>query len=308
MSSGSDGDRGPADVTFAARANETFTGRSLSVDYVLEGNGRKYVGKTDRDPIQVPTGAYTLRIGMNAGNQASTDALVPAVYEGFTISASREFTTDLASYSTLFSSIQLGNIDPRWVIEVYRGRGNQGINQVWRNQPTKFVLADPSNVLGAHANARSNPDFDKVLAGFESVNQYSGGFLRVPSKDEIEIVSANRRVSDAVRGEFLVNILPTAALEAEVRVNNEIVTSFAQGPTRASAGLALQSEMLSSVQGGDSESDGYSNNGMRNRPMNDLDRVWGDFNYNRRSPGDRILPSGDATPSPFSFPVEFRTK
>lgn len=294
----------PANVNFAVRASETFSGQSLGVDFVLEGNGEKYSGRTDRDPIQLPVGRYTLGVGINSSGQRTTDTLVPTLIDGFIVDGSGEFSIDLASESRLFSSPTLGRIDATSVIDVYRGRGNQGRNQTWRTQPRAYIVSDPGNGLARYEDPRSNAEIDYIIRGFEIVADYTRGFLRVPARSELQIPQQDRNYPSLAPGEFLIRLSPSGGLELELRSNDAIVASFAQGSASVPGALTLQSEMVSAVQGGDSESDGYFNNVMRNRPINDLDRVWGDFNYHQRRNGDVILPSSSA----HQFPHELRLR
>ncbi|MFN7916900.1 MAG: hypothetical protein U0Q55_16265 [Vicinamibacterales bacterium] len=242
---------------------------------------------------------------MDASDSRTSSQLVPSIYSNYTIAGDTTLTTDLPSWEKLFKPASHPNLEPKHFIEAYRGRGNQGVNQTWRTQPSKYVVSDPNGRLSQYADPRQNPEFDYIIRAFEAVNDYTRGFLRVPDRGEIEITAQNRDHTTLREGEFLIKI-SSGGNEWEMRRNNEIIASYALGNTDVANAFTLQSEMVSAVQGGDSESEPYSRNGMRNARVLDIDRVWGEFNYQKRRNGEKILPSGDITPSPFDFPVEFR--
>lgn len=294
-------------MSFAVRTTESFSGASLAVDFVLRGTGTELTGRTDREPIQVPAGTYSLHVGMDANSVRSSLAVVPSVFERVDVRVATEVAVDLASASRLFDGPTLRpGIEPKHLIETYRGRGNLGRNQVWRSQPRRYIVSDPFGRLSAFPDAKANAEFDYILRAFAAVNDYTNGYLRVPSQDEIEITSADRSYTSYGAGEFVIRVA-SGGLESERLVGDEIVASWVQGNTNIPGALTLQSEMVSAVQGGDSESEPYGGHGMRNGPVNAIDRTWGLLNYWKRKPGDRMLPSGDITPSPYEFPVEFRT-
>jgi hypothetical protein len=292
----------PTTASVTVNATDTFSGNTLSVDFTLEGCGQRLTGRTGAATIQAtPCARSVIRVNMTSDNQMSDDDYVPSIYDDLNISGSFELTTDLPRSAILF-----GAIEPKWTIEVYRGRRNAGLNQVWRTQPETWIVSDPNGILGG-GEPKLSSHFNNIMTGFAAVEDYTRGFIRAPPRESVEITTSRLGASGG-QFVFTVNAGQEGPGAGSQIFDDVIVASFSRSRTESFTLGNLTGEMISSVQGGENESDSYINNGFRSRPINALDRIWGEFNYWKRKPGDKILPSGDNTPSPFGFPVEFRKR
>ncbi len=255
--------------------SDTFSGESLSgIPVVVDGSFGRLEGVTEGGEFSFDIeGPERLRIRVNFSNSKGA-------YNGLYIPSEYVFgvTGDYIAYYDIVKERDLNPYGYDWkqLLKAYRGLR---VNQVWVKQPEKWVVYDPHGYLKKYEDKRRNPIFDNIMAGFRAIEEYTNGFIRAPSRDDVIIRFEDSNVEENV---IYFDITDGRAFETEqVNSNNEIIRSGAGTPGETRTGTIM--ELVSSVQGGDNDSYyGVFNTGY----VDELDRKWGDFNYNKRSPGD----------------------
>ena len=157
-------------------------------------------------------------------------------------------------------------------------------NQVWVKQPSRWIIYDPLGKLKEYSNPKDNPIFNNIMEGFEAIQEYTNGFIKAPSEDKVEIRYEEHKWVD--NGIFFEITDGRAYAGEKVNSNNEIYSSGAGASGRSPP----SGETCASVQGGDNE--GAIPTVFDGQPMNDLDRIWGLFNYTKRRPGEELILNG----------------
>jgi len=169
------------------------------------------------------------------------------------------------------------------LIHAYRGRNGGGINQVWVKQPEKWVVYDPNHVLDKYSDPKNNEVFNNIMEGFRAIQEYTNNFIKAPSRDEVEI---RYETIHWVENGILFEITDGEAYAVEdTNTNDEIYQSGAGASGRSAKGAG--GELCASVQGGDNESG--IDTVFDGNEITELDRIWGNFNYNKREPGSRMI-------------------
>ncbi len=254
---------------------DTYTGESLSgIPVVVDGSFGRLEGVTEGGEYSFEIeGPERLRIRVNFSNSKSS-------YNGLYIPSEYVVgvTGDYIAYYDIVKERDLNPYGYDWkqLLKAYRGLR---VNQVWVKQPEKWVVYDPHGYLKKYEDKRRNPIFDNIMAGFRAIEEYTNGFIRAPPRDDVEIVSSTNWADNVIYFEITDG---RAYAGDKENSNNEIIRSRAGAGYDAS--ISFVSELVSSVQGGDNEAsvDAVFMSGS----INDMDRKWGDFNYNKRSPGD----------------------
>ncbi len=260
---------------------DTFSGESLSgIPVVVDGSFGRVEGVTEGGEFSFDIDKpERLRIRVNFSNSKSA-------YNGLYIPSEYVFgvTGDYIAYYDIVKERDLNPYGYDWkqLLDAYRGRGDDEhhINAVWVKQPEKWVVYDPHGYLKKYEDKRRNPIFDNIMAGFRAIEEYTNGFIRAPHRDDVEIKGEEERIPDGAIG-FVITDGDAWALD-DANSNNEIIRSGA-GARGTHLGYII-GELCASVQGGDNES--FVDTVFDGNPMNKLDKIWGDFNYNKRSPGD----------------------
>lgn len=291
-------------VTATVRAVETFTGRPLSVDFVLEAAGTKYSGRTDGEGVTLPAGTYNLRIGLDGENRRSDPLIVPSTYQSFRVEERTEFTTDLPEHARLFAAYDVAD-----VIQAHRGRRSEGINKRWASRPRTFNIFDDGTFLN-QPNPKSNAAFDNYLRIMAVVSDFTGGLIAAPSPDEVNIISGfppgtgpNQPVGSYDQGSYnYVQSFRNGVYEWQGEDRNEVIWSAPWDDLRPPSFSSAVAEAIASTQGGD-------NSSLVFRCIYDaigfetpVDRNWGRFNNRHRKIGESI------SVSEFGFAMEQRLR
>ena len=331
--SGAGGSAEPPVARVSVVATETFSGQPVSVDYVVDCGTQKTAGRTNAERITTPAGRCEIRVGMDLGNNRTTDQLVPVVYKNLTLAGDFVLETDLARYAALFGTPH----DPKYIIETYYGQGSSntpgGTNATlgkWTHRPTKFIIwNDPANTP-ANMIEFGNANFSRYLAMMKYVEEFTGGLITVPLVDEIAIkneLPAGIEAPDfnPSRAQFepdsynFINPAVLIAREWSFANAGGIQYSAPLAPIRDANFPSAVAEAINSAIQGNGESSPRGNGsyvcvldnlGRRNQ----LDENWikgliyGDGGSGKRKNGDRFLPSGDSVPSQYGFPYEERQR
>ncbi len=253
---------------------DTFSGESLSgIPVVVEGSFGRIEGVTEGGEysfeVEKPEN-LRIKVNFSCSKRDYNSLYIPSEHE-IAITGDYIFEYDIVKES------DLNPYGYNWkeLISAYRGCR---VNQVWVKQPEKWVVYDLHHYLKKYSDIRNNPIFDNIMAGFRAIEEYTNGFIRAPSRDDVIIVEKG----DGRENVIYFEITDGDAWETEqVNSNNEIIRSGAGAGYDASISFVL--ELVSSVQEGDNDSYyGVFNTGH----IDDLDRRWGKFNYHLRKPGD----------------------
>ena len=276
----------PVSQSFSIRVyvSDTFDNGSLdNIPVTLECGGIVYDkvtrGGFTRIDLDNPANC-TLKV--NFSNQAGTQnsEYIPSVIENLTLTGGNDIRIDIVRKSYLNPE------GYKWkdLIDAYRGRNKGGVNQVWTKQPSRWIVGDPNHVLDKYPDKYNNPIMDNIMKGFDAIQEYTNGFIIAPPRDKIEIYNGTTPSGNVIAFE----ITDGRAYEDEdVNSNNEIYNSWAGTSGRSKEGTIM--ELTSSVQGGDNDSTvGVFNTGK----ISPLDKTWGEFNYNKREPGSKIVLNG----------------
>ncbi len=274
-------------VTVCVR--DTFDGGSLSnIPITFDGTSAHFEGKTDGSgcftfEINSPVSG-TLKINFSNSEASKNHDYIPSVYEGIAFSGDNNINIDIVKKQDLNPK----GYSWRDLLNAYRGGFSPGINQVWVKQPEKWVVYDPHHVLKGYSDPKHNEVFNNIMEGFKAIEEYTNGFIRAPPRDKVEIKYETKKWVD--NGIFF-EITDGRAYEADdANSNDELI--------RSGAGCMYDNpaymigELCASVQGGDNESaiitvfDG-------GHELNEVDRIWGRFNYKKREPGSRMVLDGE---------------
>ncbi len=262
-----------------------------SIDVLVEYNGTDYTDDTDKD------GNYIITIPDNKGKSTikynfsrSNEDIIPSVYEDVSLTNDVEVNIDLVSKSELFQDLHSWiprDVAIEKVIEIYRGRGNKGLNQVWVKQPGRWVVLDYDGDLNAH------PEYlDTIIKGWKHMNDnYADGFFEIPEKSDIIFINDKESIDKTQ--DMLYTIDMEGAGEADVEnANNELIYSKARGPP--TDWNVVVGECHACVQGGDNESSELRTIFDGALPEYNppsflaLHKRFGKFNYKLRKPGSII--------------------
>jgi len=271
---------------------DTFTNSSLNdIPVTLECNGNVMEGKTSGGIVTFDLdNVYTCNIKINFSNsQASrNNDYVASVVERMGLTGGEDINIDI---------VRKDDINPsgyNWkeLLNVYRGRDNSGIgypNQVWVKQPEKWVVYDPHGYLKQYSDEKNNAIFNNIMKGFKAIQEYTNGFIKAPSRSEVEI---RYETKHWVENGVFFEITDGRAYEADdENSNDEIIRSGAGGGPSPDPNNYM-SELVSSVQGGDNEGmvDSVTSGAGY---VTEIDKIWGNFNYYKRKPGDKFFLDGE---------------
>ncbi len=270
-------------VTVCVR--DTFDGGSLSnIPITFDGTAH-YEGKTDGSgcftfEINSPVSG-NLKINFSNSETSRNHDYIPSVYEGIAFSGDNNINIDI---------VKKQDLNPKgysWkdLIEAYRGRELDGLNQVWVTEPKYWIVWDDNHVLDKYSDPRNNEVFNNIMKGFKAIQEYTNGFIKAPPRDKVEIRY------DGMAPDYSINFTITKGRAYEkdwANSNDELICSEAGAPSYDTSDMI--GELCASVQGGDNESAIYTV--FDGFPMNDVDRIWGRFNYKKREPGSRIVLDG----------------
>jgi len=270
---------------------DTFTNSSLNdIPVTLECNGNVMEGKTSGGIVTFDLdNVYTCNIKINFSNsQASRDNdYVASVVERMGLTGGEDINIDI---------VRKDDINPsgyNWkeLLNVYRGRDNRPdyTNQVWVKQPEKWVVYDPHGYLKQYADKKNNPIFNNIMKGFKAIQEYSNGFIKAPSRTEVEI---RYETKHWVENGVFFEITDGRAYEADdENSNDEIIRSGAGA--RYTGCYDMFGELVSSVQGGDNEGGSFESVVGGTGYVTEIDKIWGNFNYYKRKPGDKFFLDGE---------------
>jgi len=265
----------------------TFDNSSLNnIPVTFECNGMIYEKETNGGMAKIDLDApkqCTIKVNFSNSVASRNNDYIPSVLENIALTGNNEITLDIVEKAKLNPD----GYSWKELLDAYRGGHNGAVNQVWVKQPEKWIVYDPNNVLKKYDDPKNNQVFNNIMEGFRAIQEYTNGFIRAPSKDEVELI--NSLSGGTPDGAILFEITNGEAYEGDfVNSNNEIYKSRAgAGPT---ADIDTVSELVSSVQGGDNE--GSAPAVFMSGKINPIDKTWGDFNYNKREPGSAIIVNG----------------
>ena len=265
----------------------TFHGNSLNnIPVTFECVGFTYEAKTQGGISRVQLDdVKTCNIKINFANSQATknENYIPAVIEETPLTGGENIEIDLAERNILNPNGQY-----RWkdLLDAYRGRDHiDGVNQVWTNQPSRWVVFDPNRILKGYPDPKNNPLFENIMAGFRAIEEYTNGFIQAPSRDEVEI-----RYTEEKFVNFMIAFVITDGEKWELDVGStggDILRSGAA--TDPGDGKSVIEMLTASVQGGDNKGNvGVFNSGE----IKPIDKTWGRFNYFKRKPGDKFYLNG----------------
>ncbi len=314
------GEEAPKIITIKiyGTVKDTFSGEVLSGVQVLlkTSEGEEYEVRTDEGgeyefELQTEEGKGVL-IKLYFNFDRARPSYIPSVITKngeesdspttfIQITESTRIDNDLVKKYDIFLKNFINDVMKEWnniteedvivdIINAYRGRRNGGVNQVWVSKPEKWIVYDPNNVLKQYSDPKNNEVFTRIMEGFRAIEEYTNGFIIAPSKDKVEINNdPNYSLPD---GAISFEITDGDAYEGDfVNSNNEIYKSGAGAyplwdSKEKSDTLA---ELVSSVQGGDSEAGRWIPVVFMSGSINYMDRLWGKFNYKKREPGSSII-------------------
>ncbi len=264
--------------------DDTFSGQPLDVPVNIECGGMVYEKKTNGGNLTFEIDKpqhCTIKVNFSNSLANKNDDYIPAVLENVGLQAEDNIHIDI---------VKKQDLNPKgysWkdLIDAYRGRGRNGTNQVWVTEPKYWIVWDINHVLDKYEDKYHNEVFNNIMKGFKAIQEYTNGFIKAPPRDKVEIRY------DGMAPDYSINFTITKGRAYEkdwANSNDELIRSGAgAGPLDD---VDTRGELVSSVQGGDNESAVYTV--FDGFPMNDVDRIWGRFNYRKREPGSRIVLDG----------------
>ena len=267
----------PAGGTVRVRVTDTETGSALNnIPVTLDCYGEEFDAKTQGGIAKFEINApkqCTLEVNMTNSQVRFNNAYIPSIVENIGLSGGEQIEIDIVREDYLNPNKHNWN----YLLNAYRGKNNGGVNQVWVTQPDKWIVYDPHGYLKKYSDPKNNPIFNNIMEGFKAIEQYTRGFIKAPSPDEVIIKYKEEKIPNGAVG-FIITDGEAWEMDDE-NSNNEIIRSGA-GPT---GHYTIIEELTSSVQGGDNDSDiGVFNKGV----IKLIDLHWGRFNYWKRKPGD----------------------
>jgi len=268
----------------------TFDNSSLNnIPVTFECNGMIYEKETNGGMAKIDLDApkqCTIKVNFSNSVASRNNDYIPSVLENIALTGNNEITLDIVEKAKLNPD----GYSWKELLDAYRGGHNGAVNQVWVKQPEKWIVYDPNNVLKQYSDPKNNQVFNNIMEGFRAIQEYTNGFIIAPSKDKVEIRYKEERTPD---GAISFKITDGEAFEWEsVNSNNEIVRSRAGANPIFNYGNTVVAELVSSVQGGDNEAGRWIEVVFMSGKINPIDRIWGDFNYNKRKPGSAIILDG----------------
>ncbi len=276
-------DNSPVGGPVYLRVDDTFSGQPLDVPVNIECGGMVYEKKTEGGNLTFEIDKpeqCTIKVNFSNSLANKNDDYIPAVLENAGLQGEDNIHIDI---------VKKQDLNPKgysWkdLINAYRGKELDGLNQVWVKQPEKWVVYDPHHKLDEYKDKYHNEVMNNIMEGFKAIEEYTNGFIRAPSRDKVEIRY------DGMAPDYSINFTITSgdAYEKDYANSNDELIRSGAGTT---ARYDTSGELCASVQGGDNESaiitvfDG-------GHELNEVDRIWGRFNYKKREPGSRIVLDG----------------
>ncbi len=284
---------------------DTFSGEALSsIPVTIEcSDGERVEGVTSEGQVNFEIEqAAECKIMVNISNASGSanSQYIPSIFERVQLSGGQQLRIDIVKEVDLNPE----GIDWRGILQTYRGSDNANkgfVNQRWNSQPERWIVYDPHGCLKKYADPKDNPVFNSIMTAFNAIEEYTSGFIKAPSKDEVEIVYKRETLPFWAIG-FVITEHESWAMDDEDSSGVVIIRSAAGAGYGSSFSVYnMISEAVSSVQGGDNEyhypvSDHFDSVffgdvvGIENNKVKLLerDRKWGMFNYRKRKPGDKM--------------------
>ena len=284
---------GPVFIT----VDDTFSGQQLDVPVNIECGGMVYEKKTEGGMLKFDIDKpeqCTIKVNFSNSLANKNDDYIPAVLENAGLQGEDNIHIDI---------VKKQDLNPKgysWkdLINAYRGKELDGLNQVWVTQPKYWIVWDINHVLDKYEDKYHNEIMNNIMEGFKAIEEYTNGFIRTPPRDKVEIRY------DGTAPDYSINFTITkgrAYAKDWANSNDELIKSEAGANPKFNYGDFVRAELVSSVQGGDNESACHSV--FRSGDMNEIDKIWGQFNYYKRETGSRIVLDG-----PYGHLYEIRKK
>ncbi len=322
----------PTSFKIYGRITDTFSGKPISgVDVKVKvRNGGEYETESDEngnyeltvDRNGIESQSFLLKVYYNFSRGKSD--YIPSVLTRsgeendeassyFLIREDTKIDMDLVKKYDIFLKDTIKDLEEEYsmdeddaivdIIYSYRGRNRLGTNQVWVKKPEQWVVYDPRGILKQYSDPKHNEVFNNIMQGFKAIQEYTDGFIKAPSRDKVEIKYETIHWVD--NGIFFEITDGEAWAADDENDYDEIIRSGAGANPKFNYGSTVIAELVSSIQGGDNESNCPSV--FVNGNMSELDRIWGKFNYKKREPGNRMISPHWTDRNPYGFLFETRS-